>query len=565
MMRLEYLLIFILFFGCQDNSTESKQQESLQKTFENAAVVSAHPLATAIGVDILKSGGNVFDASVSVQFALAVVYPSAGNIGGGGFAVFVDSLGHSGTLDFREKAPMAAHRDMYLDSSGNVVPNASTLGVLSAGVPGTVRGMWELHRKYGLIPWKELIQPSVTMAQNGWILTEKEATRLNRYRDILDSVNRNGSYLTFQDSWSEGDTIRNTALSRTLERIRDGGPEGFYQGRTADMIVQTMEDYGGLITHEDLQNYEAVWRDPVEGSFQEYRVISMPPPSSGGIALLSMLKMIENKPVGDWGRWDTRTIHLMAEIEKRIYADRSEYLGDPDFFDVPVAQLLDEGYLKMRAKSISMDSATPSEWIRPGLEMVPETEETTHFSIVDKYGNAISVTTTLNGAFGSNLVVEGAGFLLNNEMDDFSIKPGHPNLYGLIGGEANAIEAGKRMLSSMTPTIVLHNDEVKMIVGSPGGSTIITSVFQNILNVLEFQMTMQTSVDLPRFHHQWLPDLIYYEEGFLNYADSLSLTEKGQTLKKRSPIGRVDAIAAGKNGSWEVGADPRGDDFGDGY
>ncbi len=557
------IALFLFFISCEPKVEQGK--EVIPKTFENAAVVSAHPLATEIGVDILKSGGNVFDAAVAVHFALAVVYPYAGNLGGGGFAVFFDSLGQSGTLDFREKAPLASSRNMYLDFSGNVIPNLSTKGALAVGVPGSVKGMWELHKKYGLKPWKELIQPSIEIAQSGWELTEHASFFLNKYSDDINNVNEGRTYLTIKDNWEKGDSLRNEPLAQTLSMISNQGPDGFYKGDIADAIVSTMERFGGIISKEDLEMYEPKWRDPLIGNYKGYQVISMPPPSSGGWALISLLKMVEDYPIVNWGKWDSRTINTLCEIEKRVYADRSKYLGDADFFPVPLENLLKDEYLKKRIQNININKATPSDSISFGFMPGFEGEETTHFSIIDKSGNAISITTTLNNPYGSKLIVEGAGFLLNNEMDDFSIKPGYPNSFGLIGGEANSIESGKRMLSSMTPTIITKDNEVFLVLGSPGGSTIITSVFQNILNVIDFGYNMQESVNLPRFHHQWLPDLMYYEKGFFKNVDSLQFVKTGQNLQQRSPIGRVDAILVNSNGQLECGADPRRDDFADGY
>lgn len=561
--RFTYVLFVFLLISC--NKEDKKLNNYEPEIFRNAAIVSAHPLSTKVGVDILKSGGNAFDAAVAVHFALSVVFPYAGNLGGGGFAVILDSNGFANTLDFREKAPLKAYADMYLDSAKNVIPNLSTLGALAVGVPGSVKGMWVMHQKYGSIPWSDLIRPSIEIASKGWLVTEHAAFFMNKYSEKINEVNQSKTYLTIKDIWEYGDTIQNKQLASTLTLISKKGEEIFYNGEIADSIVATMKNFGGIITKEDLVKYEPVWRDAIMGEYKGHQIISMPPPSSGGWALISLLKMIENFPIREWGRWDYRTINTICEIEKRVFADRSSYLGDPDFYPVPMQQLLKEEYLNQRAKNIEIDKARESDAISPGLEYLDESEETTHFSIVDKYGNAVSITTTLNAAYGSKLMVNGSGFLLNNEMNDFSIKPGYPNIFGLIGAEANSIEAEKRMLSSMTPTILSKNGKPFLILGSPGGSTIITSVFQNILNVIDFGYNMQKSVSLPRFHHQWLPDYLYYEQGFFDFADSLDLVSTNQNLKERTAIGRVDAILLNSEGNWECGADPRRDDFADGY
>ncbi|MEQ8360355.1 MAG: gamma-glutamyltransferase [Cytophagales bacterium] len=560
---LSVISIIILFFSCRQEAPN--QNKKATKVFKNAAIVSAHPLASNIGIEVLKSGGNAFDAAVAVHFALAVVFPYAGNLGGGGFAVFLDSSGNQGTLDFREKAPLKADRNMYLDSMGNVIPDLSTRGALASGVPGSVKGIWELHKKYGKKDWSELIIPSIKLAKKGWILTYHATFYMNKYMADIVKTNDRINYLTQKENWKEGDSLSNEKLAHTLQIIADKGERAFYEGEIADSIIATMNDYGGIISKEDLHNYEPKWREALQCKYKGYEVYSMPPPSSGGWALISLLKMAEKYPFKEWGRWDFRTINTICEIEKRVYADRSKYLGDTDFYPVPLNDLLSDDYLNMRSSDIQKDKATASTKISPGLELHPEDEETTHFSIVDKEGNAVSITTTLNSPYGSKLMVNGCGFLLNNEMNDFSVKPGFPNNYGLIGGEANAIMPEKRMLSSMTPTILAKNNKPFLIIGTPGGSTIITTVFQNILNVIDFGFGMQESVEFPRFHHQWLPDSLFYEEGFFNFADSLELVKTGQNLRPRIPIGRVDAILLNSDGFWECGADPRRDDYANGY
>lgn len=533
--------------------------------FEKAAVVSAHPLATQVGVEILKAGGNAIDAAVGVHFALAVVYPAAGNLGGGGFLVTRSPEGEVHTIDFREKAPAASSRDMYLDESGEVIPDLSTLGHLAAGVPGTVDGMWTAHDSLGNLPWEQLIQPAIDLAVNGFALTEKEANGLNAKQEKFERVNTREGIWWSKEAYAEGDSIVLPDLANTLRLIRDLGPAGFYEGAVADSIVAEMNRGNGIMTLEDLYNYEPVWRNPIRGTYRGCEIISMAPPSSGGIALVQLLKMIEPFPIGEYGWNSVEAVHLMTEAERRVYADRSTHLGDMDFWSVPVEGLLQKSYTDERMKSFDHNQATLSDSIKAGSPQIYESAQTTHYSIVDEDGRAVSVTTTLNGGFGSCVLVGGAGFFLNNEMDDFSSKPGVPNLYGLLGAEANAIEPGKRMLSSMTPTIVTRGDSLYMVVGTPGGSTIITSVFQNIVNVVDHGMGMQASVSAPRFHHQWLPDLIHYEEGALSNETIQSLENMGHEVSTRGSIGRVDAILVRTDGKLETGADHRGDDWSNGY
>ncbi len=563
-----YVLLSLIFIlnGCKQSKGPLY---SIQKTViaEKAMVVSAHPLASQVGLEIIRQGGNAADAAIAVQFALAVVYPYAGNLGGGGFMVIRNQDGSIATLDFREKAPGKAHRDMYLDSLGNAIDSLSRSGHLSVGVPGTVDGIFKIYSKYSkLKDFNKLIEPSIELAEKGFAVTKKQAERLNENRASFKRHNTAKIAFVKDKEWKEGDRLVQTELANTLKRIRDNGEAGFYEGATAAYIVAEMKKGGGIITHNDLKDYDAVWRKPLTTDYKTFHIITMPPPSSGGIVLTQLLEMVENYPLKDWGFQSKEAIHFMVEAERRAYADRAQHLGDSDFYDVPIAELMDSTYLIERMLDFNPQFATSSDSITAGaIAMLPESNETTHFSIVDDEGNAVSLTTTLNSAYGSKTVVEGAGFFLNNEMDDFSAKPGSPNLYGLVGAEANAIQPGKRMLSSMTPTIVLKDEKLFLVVGSPGGSTIITSVFQVFLNVAEFGMTASEAVSAKRFHHQWLPDVIQIEE---NTFDSLKIQElesMGHTVKVSDLIGRVEAILILPDGKLEGAADPRRDDDAEGW
>lgn len=555
---LRYTFVFIL------GTTSFAFAQPSNPSYKNGVVVCAYPDASKAGVDVLKKGGNAVDAAVAVQFALAVTHPQAGNIGGGGFMVYRSGKGETNTLDFREKAPAKASEKMYQDSAGNIIPDMSLYTHKASGVPGAVEGLYEAHKKYGKLKWAQLVQPAVDLALKGFKVTRRLASDLNRAADEFKKLNPGKSYLLKNGGWQKGDLLVQTDLGHTLELIRDKGRAGFYDGKTADLIIAEMKHNGGLFTKADLQNYHSIWRKPVTSKYKQYRIITMPPPSSGGIALVQLLHTVEKYPLKRWGFNSDSTVRLIAEAERRVYADRSKYLGDPDFYKVPVDSLLAPQYLDNRMKNFSWDAATPSAAIQPGSFAGYESDQTTHYSIGDKDGNAVSITTTLNDTFGSHIFVNGAGFLLNNEMDDFSSKPGVPNMYGLIGGKANSIQPGKRMLSSMTPTIVEKNGKLFMVVGTPGGSTIITSVFQTVLNVIEFDQTMQQAVSSKRFHHQWLPDEVAAENGALDDATKEKLQQKGYKLTARGAIGRVDAILATSHG-YEGGADPRGDDTTAGY
>lgn len=560
------LISTFIFSSCAPESTPKKEAQAPIKGFvaDSAMVVSAHPLASQVGVDIMKKGGNAVDAAIAVNFALAVVYPTAGNIGGGGFMVIRQNTGEGNTLDFREAAPSLASRDMYLDENGNVVENSSTRGHLAVGVPGAVDGMVKAHEKYGSMPWEQLVQPAIDLAKNGFLLTEKEANGLNSNRENFEKYSSIKPEFLLKE-WKSGDSIKWLGLAGALERVRDQGRAGFYEGQTAKDIVEEMERGNGLISYEDLKSYQSIWRAPIKLNYKGYNIISMPPPSSGGLALSQLLTIVEPYDLSKLKHHTAASIHVITEAERRVYADRATHLGDPDFHAVPINDLLDKQYLKDRMNNFNKDLATKSVDIKAGEFAPVESEETTHYSIVDAQGNAVSVTTTLNGGYGSKVVVGGSGFILNNEMDDFSSKPGYPNSYGLVGGEANAIAPGKRMLSSMTPSIVDKDGQLFMVVGTPGGSTIITSVFQSIVNVLDHGMTMQESVSAGRVHHQWLPDAVFYETNALDSMVISELEAMGHDMKERGPYGRVDAILVLPDGRLEGGADPRGDDKALGY
>lgn len=538
-------------------------QEPLE--YKNGLIVTAHPLASQIGIDILKKGGNAADAAVAVELALAVVYPNAGNIGGGGFIVYRSQDGKVQSLDYREKAPLGATQDMYLDSDGQVIEGLSLHGGLSAGVPGTIAGMEELHKKYGSLPWSELVQPSIDLAINGFEITGKQAAELTKHAELFEKYSTQENVFSAKANWQESDLLVQQDLGNTLMRIQSKGRDGFYKGQTADLIVHEMQRGNGMITAKDLEQYQAIWRSPIIGYYKDYKIISMPPPSSGGIALVSLFNAVEPYNLSKWGFQSLKTVQVMVEAQRRVYADRSEFFGDPDFVNIPQTQLLEPSYIKQRMASMDFDKATPSEKVKPGEFPTYESPQTTHYCIVDKWGNAISATTTLNGSYGSHVVVAGAGFILNNQMDDFSIKPGVPNMYGLVGGKANAIAGSKRMLSSMTPTIVEKDDSLYMVVGTPGGSTIITSVFQTILNVIDFGMDMQQAVSAPRFHHQWLPDQIDLEPKAISEKVRQELEAKGYKLSPRGNYGRVEGILVNPNKTYQGGADPRGDDTVVGY
>ncbi len=544
------LLLLLLFLNCGKYSEE--------KFFENGALATAAPIATEIGVKVFKKGGNAFDVAVAVGFALAVVHPEAGNIGGGGFAVIRDGkTGEIKALDFREKAPLAASVKMYLDSNGQVIENLSTVGALSCGVPGTVAGLHELWKEYGTMEWNELVSFSIALADTGFTLDKYQSDHFKEYQEQLLAFEETSAlYFPNGQALEPGERLTLTYLARTLKQIAEHGPPAFYSGEIADSIVSTMQRRGGIISHKDLESYTTLWREPINFQFDSLQIFSMPPPSSGGIVIGQILKILENHDFSHFTPKSTEYIHLFCEAARLAYADRSLHLGDPDFYEIPTFLLNDE-YLAERARLINQNHANTSQNITPGEFPNPESKQTTHFSVADKNGNLVALTYTLNSSYGSKLVVRGCGFLLNNEMDDFAIAAGHANLYGLVGGEANKIEPNKRMLSSMSPTIVLKNNRPFLILGSPGGSEIITAVAECTLNFSRFKLSLSKSLAQPRFHHQWLPDLIELEENSFDITVKQGLIKLGHNIQDFEPSSEVQAVYINESGLMIGAADPR--------
>lgn len=554
-------LLFLLLFLAQTVSAQFTDISIVKevKAKEKGLVVSAHPLASEAGAQILKLGGNAFDAAIATQFALAVVYPQAGNIGGGGFLVGYTKDGKKIALDYRETAPKNASRDMYLDEKGKAITDLSQNGRLAVGVPGSISGMFYTHQKFGKLPMSVLIQPAIDLAQKGFAITEREANLLNETREDFLKHNSHPTAFTKDIPWKKGDILVQKELAKTLKLIQKQGEKAFYEGKNAQLLVDEIKRGNGIITLEDLKNYKAKERNELQFDYKNHEIVSMPLPSSGGILLAQMLKMSSFENLENFRQNSPEAVQVMVEAERRAFADRAEYMGDPDFIEDKTQMLISEKYLKNRWENFSFEKATPSAEVGKIIAQPQESTETTHISIIDKFGNAVAVTTTLNGLYGSKVVVKGGGYFLNNEMDDFSVKPGVPNMFGAVGGEANKIEPNKRMLSSMTPTIVLKNGKPYIVVGTPGGTTIPTSVYQSIVNVIDFKMIPSSAVNSAKFHHQWLPEMVFVEKNFPENTLKI-LEQKNYKFEKRGGIGRTEIIVIDENGNSTAVADGRGDD-----
>ena len=526
-------------------------------------VVSARKEASEIGLMMMKMGGNAFDAMIATELALAVVYPSAGNLGGGGFMVYRLNDGSIGSLDYREKAPIKATEKMFLDEKNEIIPKSSTHGALSIGIPGTVAGIFSVHEKFGSLPIEEIFKPVILLAESGYEINYQQSKRFKSHHKEIRKLNKTNSLYTKE--YKAGDTIKNTRLANLLSRIMLNGPDEFYKGKSSKKLLKFLKSNGSIISADDLKKYNTEWRRPITFQYDDLKIISMPPPSSGGICINQVMKMIEPYDLKAIGHNSTNYIKLLVESFKRSYGDRAKFLGDPDFNEIPYNKITDFNYLSKKMKLFSFEKPTPVDEIYPTINYSDESMETTHYSIIDPFGNAVSATTTLNSSFGSKLFCDELGIFLNNQMDDFAIKPGHPNIYGLIGGEINSIQPEKRMLSSMSPTIVEKNNNFYMALGTPGGSTIITSVIQTILNVHEFDMGMEEAVNSPRFHHQLFPDVIKIEKERFDNMILTKLENGGYNLEFVNPYGRVDGILALKCGCFEGGSDNRGNDYAIGF
>ena len=547
----------LLASGCgpapESTATATVPEPAPKATKSTAAIAIPDRYGAQVAEDILRAGGNAVDAAVAVGFALAVTYLDAGNLGGGGFMlVYLD--GEPAFIDYRETAPLAAERDMFLDDDGNVIEKASLIGARAAGVPGTVAGLWKAHQRFGTLPWNELVLPAIKLAEEGFLPAPALVEDVRSQREWFGDTTNFWDYF---GAVSAGEPFRQPELARTLRRIAEFGAEDFYRGETARLIAEQMARSGGIITLEDLESYEAVWRQPLRSNWRDYTILAAPPPSSGGFAVIQLLKMKDDlaRQFEGLAHNSPQYIHLVAEMEKRVFADRAEYLGDPDFVDNRMDELLDEYYIERRAREVNPQAISHLDSVRPGLE----SPNTTHYSIVDSQGNAVANTYTLNWSYGSGVVVEGAGFLLNDEMDDFSVKPGVPNIFGVVGNTANEIQPGKRMLSSMSPTILLQGDDVELVVGTPGGSTIFTSVFQTIVNLYDFGMTPADAVAATRFHHQLLPpDLITYSVSRPLPAETIKALEaRGYHARPHDwDFGDVQLIQR-RVGGWAPASDPR--------
>jgi gamma-glutamyltranspeptidase/glutathione hydrolase len=569
LMKKTHLLSSVILIFCfiqvaysQQKINPYKYETNKNVVCKKGAVVSANALASEVGVNILKQGGNAVDAAIATQLALAVVFPAAGNIGGGGFMIVHLKNGKNIAIDSREVAPAAASRDMYLDANGNPQMHLSQDGHLAVGVPGTVAGLFAAM-KYAKLPFKKLIQPAIDFAEKGFAISEAEARSFNETKNEFIKLNTSVPIFVKNTPWKKGDTLIQKDLANTLKRIRDNGAKGFYEGETARLIVEEMKKGNGIITKDDLKNYKAKTRGPLVFNYKGNTVVTMPLSSSGGIILEQMMKMSSYENIDKMKFETAQSVQLMTEIERRAFADRAKFLGDDDFVKVPVKTLVSDAYLKKRISDYVPGKAGSSDDTKAGI-INAESEETTHFDVLDKDGNAVSVTTTLNGWFGSRTVVAGAGFLLNNEMDDFSVKPGVPNMYGAVGAEANAIAPHKRMLSSMTPTIVLKNNKPWIVLGTPGGTTIPTSVYQTIIDIIDFKMSPQDAVNKPKFHHQWLPDELFVENTFdKNVIEQLK--QMGYKISVKNGIGRTEVIMVMPDKKIDAVADHRGDDAAVGY